>query len=130
MEERALASARIAVNYRQRGESVTDPDSADAAEQIADEFGCAITSITVESGQELPLSAGGSVIAVVGANNVGKSTLLREIKELVHRHPGYAPQRARFSKDCGFAGEATSPPWSSGYCCRTSTILPKQNINC
>jgi hypothetical protein len=73
---------------------VTDPDSADAAEQRADEFGCAITSITVESGQELPLSAGGSVNAIVGANNVGKSTLLREIKDLVSQAPGVrAPTR-------------------------------------
>jgi AAA15 family ATPase/GTPase len=48
-----------------------------------DGFGCAITSSTVGNGQPLALSGAGTVVAVVGANNVGKSTLL----DFVHNFP-------------------------------------------
>lgn len=39
-------------------------------------------------GQPLPLHGQGGVVAIVGANNVGKSTLLGEIREFVSKVPG------------------------------------------
>jgi energy-coupling factor transporter ATP-binding protein EcfA2 len=49
----------------------------------ADDFGFEIRGLRVGDGEMLHLPAPGSVIVVVGGNNVGKSTLLRQIKEIL-----------------------------------------------
>jgi len=53
--------------------------AAERAAGSAENFGFAIRSVRVGNGDLLSLPGGGSVIAVVGANNVGKSTLLQQI---------------------------------------------------
>lgn len=50
-------------------------------------FSFAIESITVGSGDAVQLPRAG-VVAVVGGNNVGKSTLLRQIYEHLSHGPG------------------------------------------
>lgn len=50
---------------------------------VADNFGFEIRGLRVGDGEMLDLPGPGSVIAVVGGNNVGKSTLLRQIKEIL-----------------------------------------------
>jgi energy-coupling factor transporter ATP-binding protein EcfA2 len=54
-----------------------------ATDGAADNFGFEIRGLRVGDGEMLPLPGPGNVIAVVGGNNVGKSTLLRQIKEIL-----------------------------------------------
>lgn len=71
-----------------RGASLNNPESPDADEQMPTTFGCAFTSIAVGSGGYLAIPGAGSVVAVVGANNVGKSTLLRELADAASKVAG------------------------------------------
>lgn len=59
------------------------------------EFGVALSSVRLVGGQEIPIQASG-VTAIVGANNSGKSTLLREIVDTLSHNRGL-PQPARIS---------------------------------
>jgi energy-coupling factor transporter ATP-binding protein EcfA2 len=54
-----------------------------AAAGAAENFGFEIRGLRVGDGELLDLPGPGNVIAVVGGNNVGKSTLLRQIKEIL-----------------------------------------------
>lgn len=54
----------------------------------ADGFGLSIESIRLSGGATIA-TAPGTVTAIVGANNVGKSTLLREIHATLSASPGY-----------------------------------------
>ncbi|SON61356.1 hypothetical protein MSIMFI_02861 [Mycobacterium simulans] len=60
----------------------TEPLS-DAEVGLAENFGFAILGVRVGGGELLKLPGPGSVVAVVGANNVGKSTFLRQIQEIL-----------------------------------------------
>jgi hypothetical protein len=55
----------------------------DTGAGTAEDFGFEIRSLRVGDGELVGLPGPGSVIAVVGANNVGKSPLLRQIKEIL-----------------------------------------------
>ncbi|WP_458112123.1 AAA family ATPase [Arthrobacter sp. R1-13] len=55
------------------------------------DFDFAIDSINLVGGQSIPLQRAG-VTAIVGANNAGKSTVLREVWEKIAHTPGYAEQ--------------------------------------
>lgn len=57
----------------------------------ADEFDFAIDRIHLIGGQSIPLQRSG-VTAIVGANNAGKSTVLREVSEKLSHSPGHAEQ--------------------------------------
>lgn len=59
----------------------TEPAPLD--EGVAENFGFAITGVRVGDGDMLDLPGAGSVIAVVGANNAGKSTFLRQLQEIL-----------------------------------------------
>ncbi|MGV0808560.1 AAA family ATPase [Mycolicibacterium setense] len=59
----------------------TEPAPLD--EGAADNFGFAITGVRVGDGDMLDLPGPGSVIAVVGANNAGKSTFLGQLHEIL-----------------------------------------------
>lgn len=67
----------------------TEPLETIPPDQVAPELTLRLKSVTV-SGDELTFPDIG-VTAIVGGNNVGKSTLLREIHEWLARHPGSPP---------------------------------------
>lgn len=54
----------------------------------ADSFDVAIRSVSLASGERMPVQRAG-VTAIVGANNSGKSTILREVWEKLAHRPGY-----------------------------------------
>jgi ABC-type cobalamin/Fe3+-siderophores transport system ATPase subunit len=53
----------------------------------AERLSLSVESITLANGETVALPSDG-VTAVIGANNVGKSTFLRQILQLASRHPG------------------------------------------
>lgn len=57
----------------------------------ANSFDFAIDRINLIGGQSIPLERAG-VTAIVGANNAGKSTVLREVWEKLSHSPGYVEQ--------------------------------------
>jgi energy-coupling factor transporter ATP-binding protein EcfA2 len=57
----------------------------------AEEFDFAINRVNLIGGQSIELQRAG-VTAIVGANNAGKSTVLREVSEKLSHSPGYAEQ--------------------------------------
>lgn len=56
-----------------------------------DRFGFAVKTIRMYGGETVPLQESG-VTAIVGANNAGKSTLLREMWEKLSHQPGFPEQ--------------------------------------
>lgn len=63
----------------------------------ANSFDFAIDRINLIGGQSIPLQRAG-VTAIVGANNAGKSTVLREVWEKLAHTPGH-PEQPRISVD-------------------------------
>ncbi|HEV7951196.1 MAG TPA: hypothetical protein VGP24_15645 [Glaciihabitans sp.] len=63
----------------------------------ADEFDFAIDRINLIGGESIPLQRAG-VTAIVGANNAGKSTVLREVWEKLSHHRGN-PEQPRIAVD-------------------------------
>ncbi|MFF0134015.1 ATP/GTP-binding protein [Streptomyces mirabilis] len=74
-------------------ENVTIPEDLSGGD--ADQFALSIESITLENGLTVnpPLTG---VTVVVGGNNVGKSTLLRQVMNLAARQPRIATEVARW----------------------------------
>ncbi|MDP9936864.1 ABC-type cobalamin/Fe3+-siderophores transport system ATPase subunit [Paenarthrobacter nicotinovorans] len=67
------------------------PDQAHLVNGKAENFDIAIDRINLFGGQSIPLQRAG-VTAIVGANNAGKSTVLREVSEKLSHIPGYHEQ--------------------------------------
>lgn len=76
-------------------ESTTTEPPSSAPVGAAANFGFAIRGVRVGNGELLELPGPGSVIAVVGANNVGKTTFLRQTREIL---------------ESGSLTKATTPP--------------------
>ncbi|MFC8345230.1 AAA family ATPase [Streptomyces sp. NPDC057280] len=74
-------------------ENVTIPEDLSGGE--ADRFALSIESITLENGLTVSPPPVG-VTVVVGGNNVGKSTLLRQVANLAARQPGNPSDIARW----------------------------------
>jgi hypothetical protein len=67
---------------------VTMTEPADVATGNADRFAFSIERISIgDGGDAHPLGGSGSVTVVVGANNVGKSTVLAQIREMLMTGP-------------------------------------------
>ncbi len=64
----------------------------------ATSFSIGVESVTLKGGSQVKLAASG-VTAVVGANNVGKSTLLREIFSVMSLYAGQPPIVTRLVED-------------------------------
>lgn len=73
------------------------PDYLHLADGDPYEFDFAIECINLIGGQSIPLQRAG-VTAIVGANNAGKSTVLREVWEKLSHIPGY-PEQPRIAVD-------------------------------
>ncbi|TQS92924.1 hypothetical protein EU811_07750 [Arthrobacter sp. TS-15] len=67
------------------------PDQSHLVNGKAENFDFAIDRINLFGGQSIPLQRAG-VTAIVGANNAGKSTVLREVSEKLSHIPGYHEQ--------------------------------------
>lgn len=63
---------------------MTTDESGDPPIGNADNFEFAIKGIRIGEGDMLPIPGRGSVTAIVGANNVGKSTALVQIAQILH----------------------------------------------
>lgn len=70
-------------DYYQRGSEVTTDESGDPPIGNADNFEFAIQGIRIGDGDMLPIPGRGSVTVIVGANNVGKSTALVQIQQIL-----------------------------------------------
>ncbi|MGO4806956.1 ATP-dependent endonuclease [Arthrobacter sp. 2MCAF15] len=73
------------------------PDYSHLAGGNGDEFDFAIDRINLIGGQSIQLQRAG-VTAIVGANNAGKSTVLREVWEKLSHSPGF-PEQPRIAVD-------------------------------
>ena len=65
---------------------VTSEEAAAPSDGVAENFSFAVRGIKVGDGPMRELTGPGSVTAVVGANNVGKSTLLRQVVAILNSH--------------------------------------------
>ncbi|MBE1513724.1 ATP-dependent nuclease [Nesterenkonia halotolerans] len=65
------------------------PDRTDVADADSTAFDFSIDRINMAGGESVPIQRAG-VTAIVGSNNAGKSTLLREISELISHRRGSA----------------------------------------
>ncbi|ESV61587.1 hypothetical protein L833_3982 [Mycobacteroides abscessus MAB_091912_2446] len=87
-------------------------EPAPLGEGIAEHFGFAIAGVRVGDGEMLDLPGAGSVIAVVGANNAGKSTFLRQLQEILAWHgltKEMTPALLRKSRSHGLVRSKISP---------------------
>ncbi|GAA2022704.1 hypothetical protein GCM10009819_01700 [Agromyces tropicus] len=75
-------------DWRERFEAAY-PNTTDFLGGDADAFDFSIGAINLVGGQSIRLQQSG-VTAIVGANNVGKSTILRELIERLDHRPGFA----------------------------------------
>lgn len=79
----------------------------------ADRLWAAVETITLQGGSEVEFETKG-VTAIVGANNCGKSTLLRQLGELIER--GEAEQTPRLISGIGTATTGTLPDFLDWLC--------------
>jgi len=82
------------------------PHHSHLADGVADNFDFSLDSITLRSGDVINVQGSG-VTAIVGANNAGKSTVLREVWEKLSHRPGHYenPRIAVDSLEISWRGE-------------------------
>ncbi|MUU70535.1 hypothetical protein GK109_04700 [Pseudarthrobacter sp. GA104] len=72
----------------------------------ANKFGFRLSSLELISGEQVPIAKTG-VTAIVGGNNVGKSTLLREIYGVIHSHYGQPTPVHHVLQKCSYEWEGS-----------------------
>ncbi|MGH1565145.1 ATP-dependent nuclease [Mumia sp. DW29H23] len=78
----------MALNWRSRFAESVGSRHPSLLDGDADNFDLSLDRLTLLSGSEIKFPTVG-VTVLVGANNVGKSTLLREVAAEISRHPGH-----------------------------------------
>lgn len=98
------------VDMHNGGQS-TRPWQIDLGDEVAggdaNSFGFFLSSLELISGEQVPIGRTG-VTAIVGGNNVGKSTLLREIYGSIHRNYGQPTPVHHVLDKCSYEWEGTN----------------------